>query len=130
MLIIVVVLLVLIIRGPSGPRPRALGQPSPPEANIFVVDLQWHFPTECHIAVAFSKGLSLVQRMFTGIVQWIFSNIRQCYVICVISGVKYFAPILGLQGLDLLLQGLALVLHFALVGLANILCYFCCTCLV
>ena len=42
-----------------------------------IVDCQWHFPTGLHLSVVFSKGLSLGQWIFSGIVQWIsvaFSN--------------------------------------------------------
>ena len=35
-------------------------------------DCQWHFPTEVHFSVVCSKGVSLVQRIFAGIVQWQF----------------------------------------------------------
>ena len=43
----------------------------------FPMDFQWHFPTTCHLSVLFPKGLSLVQWICTGNVQWIpvtFSN--------------------------------------------------------
>ena len=35
----------------------------------FPMDVQWHFPIYFHLSVVFSKGLPLVQWMFTGIVQ-------------------------------------------------------------
>ena len=52
-----------------------------------IVDFQWHFPMDFHLSVAFSKILSFVQWIFTGIVQWTFSGIFQWIFICVISGV-------------------------------------------
>ena len=56
------------------------------------MDVQWHFPTNCHLSVACSKGLSLVQWMFTATVQWMFSGVVQWMFIFVRSGVKYFDP--------------------------------------
>ena len=46
------------------------------------MDVQWHFLTEFHLTVVVSKGLSLAQWTFTGIVQRIFSGISQ-YIRCV-----------------------------------------------
>ena len=58
-----------------------------PEINNseIIVDVQWHFPINCqrcfpmdfHFSVVCSKGLSLPQWMFTGIVQWVFSGTFQ-----------------------------------------------------
>ena len=64
-------------------------------ASDIVVDFQWHFPmdfqwhlgTEFHLSVICSKGLSLFQWMFTGIVQGTASGIFQRNVTFVISGV-------------------------------------------
>ena len=57
----------------------------PPEIDTseIVVDFQWHsptdfqqhFPTTFHVSAVCSKGLSLFQRVCTGIVQWTFSGI-------------------------------------------------------
>ena len=48
---------------------------------------QWHVPTEFHFAAVLSKGLSLSQWIFTGIVQWIFRGIFRWNFTFVISGV-------------------------------------------
>ena len=49
----------------------------------------WQFPTEFHFSALFSKGLSLVQWIFTGICHWFFSGIltidfHVCEIWCVI----------------------------------------------
>ena len=51
------------------------------------MDFQWHLPTDCPLSAVVSKGLSPGQRIFTEIVQWIFSGILQWTLMCVISGV-------------------------------------------
>ena len=43
----------------------------------FPMDVQWHFPTIFHFSVVFPKGLSLLQWVFIGIVQWISRGIFQ-----------------------------------------------------
>ena len=50
---------------------------------------QWHFPTELHLPVVFSKGLTLSQWIFTGIVKLIFTDMFQWNFACVISGLQY-----------------------------------------
>ena len=47
------------------------------DTSEIIVDFQWHCPTEFHFPAVFSKGWSLVQRILTGIVQWIFSGVFQ-----------------------------------------------------
>ena len=50
-----------------------------PEINNseIIVDFQWDFQIEFHLSAAFSKGLALVQWIFTRFVQWIFGGISQ-----------------------------------------------------
>ena len=49
--------------------------------------LQWHFQTDFHVTAVCSKGLSLPQWIFTGIVQWTFGGNFQQHVTFVVSGV-------------------------------------------
>ena len=66
-----------------------------PEINTseIIVDFQWHFPVACrwqcptefHFSVVLSKGLSLVQWVFTGSVHWNFRGIIQWNFTFVIS---------------------------------------------
>ena len=54
-----------------------------------------------HLSVVFSKGLSLSQCIFSGIVLWVVSGVFQWNFTFVISGVLSFAPNLveGVHGL-------------------------------
>ena len=71
------------------PRPPGGAKYCTPEIDTseIIVDFQWHFPTYCHSSVVLSKGLSLVQWIFTGIVKWTFSDILQGNFTFLISGV-------------------------------------------
>ena len=57
------------------------------KTSEIIAKLQWQFPTSFHVSVAFSKGLSLFRRIFTGTVQLIFSGIFQRRFTFVSSGV-------------------------------------------
>ena len=78
-------------------------QKSTPQKSSWILSgisqrvVQWHFPTYFHCSVVFSKGLSVVRWIFIIIVQWIVSDMFQLNFTFVISGVLYFAPILGLE---------------------------------
>ena len=57
--------------GPFGASPRVGAKiDCTPEIGTseIIVDFQWHFPTEFHSSVVFSKGWSLSQWMLTEIV--------------------------------------------------------------
>ena len=64
-----------------------------PEINTseIIVDVQWHFTTELHFSVAFSKGIPLSQWIPARIAQWTFSGIFQrnvtlCFLFSSFSG--------------------------------------------
>ena len=57
-----------------------------------IVDFKRHLPRGFNYSVVFPKGLSLVQRIFTGNSQWIFSGIFQSAFICRRSGFVSFCP--------------------------------------
>ena len=64
------------------------------DASEIVMDVQWcfqwvfrFFPTSFHLSVVCSKGMSLSQWMFTGVVQRIVSGIFQWMFMFVSSGV-------------------------------------------
>ena len=42
-----------------------------------IMDVQWPFPTDVPLSAVLPKGVSLVQWICTGVVQWIFSDIFQ-----------------------------------------------------
>ena len=58
----------------------------------FPMEFQWHVPMGLHCSEVVSKGLSLSQRIFTGIVQWILSGVFQRLFTFVTSAEKREAP--------------------------------------
>ena len=53
----------------------------------FQTDFQWHLPTEFHLSVVVSQGLSLSRWILTGNVQWTFGGIFQRSFTFATSGV-------------------------------------------